>query len=280
MTQLKHIIILVITLLALGLTAKAQSTARQPYDGAMHTYTCNGISVGAAYTFYMAAHADGSGIYDDGLTGEFDILNATGVVGGDGLASTQIQWNNGASQHIYYLWLEATIPGGCSNNIHIQITPQPNHFDLLSENVPVTNTRSCPATASTDGFNSNSELYSAGSTMLQFNVVRHGGTRDWSFIPVLSVDPDLSLGKVIITIRGNNSGVVSAVANRYAINGLDNEVLVTVSIENSPGNTRDVKLQVTDQKESSTNLSDSDPANDAVIHTIEVMPLINGMGGV
>jgi hypothetical protein len=292
MNHLKHIIIIVITLIVIGLTAKAQNTDRQPYEGALHTYTCDGISVGAVYTFYMAAHSDGSGVYDDGLTGEFDIIKANGTVGDDGLASTPIQWNLGASAHVYYLFLEASIPGGCSNQISIQITPQVNQFDMLSENVPVSNTKSCPAVTSDDGFNPLASAYDAGFTKLEFNIVRKngtdnkltastGGTYNWSFIPVLSVDPDLNLGKVIISIQGTNSGMVTADANnRYTINGLDNEVLVTVSIENAPGNTRDVKLQVTGQREEITNLSDSNPANDAVIHTIEVMPVINGMGGV
>jgi len=289
----KHIIILVITLATLGLTANAQSTATRPYEGALQTYTCNGISVGAGYTFYMAANANGSGIYDDGLTGEFDIVSATGTVGDDGLASTPIQWNNGASTHIYYLFLQATFPGGCSNHISIQITPQVNQFDLLSENIPVTNTRSCPALSESDGFNPLASTYNAGKTTLHFVVKREygtdnkltaalGDTYDWSFIPQLVVDPNLlGLSNVIISIEGTSSGVIMAdVDNRYTVKGFDNEVDVTVSIENAPGTIRDVTLQVTMGAENNSNLSDSDPSNNNVQHTIQIMPVIGGMGGV
>jgi len=292
MNQLKHIIMLVIMLLACGLTAESQSTARSPYEGAMHTYTCNGISVGASYKFYITANADGSGLYDDGLTGEFDIINATGVVGADGLASTPIQWNVGASSHIYYVWLEASISGGCSNYINIQITPQVNHFDLLSENIPVDNTVSCPAVASTDGFNAVASAYDAGSTMLKFKIRRINGTDnkltamvgdtyDWSFEPVLAVDPAYNLAISIVSVTGVNSGPLTASSNSiYTVKGSDDDVIVTVAIKNLPGTIQDVKLKIRNQRESNTNLTDSNPANDTVTHKIEIMPVIGGMNGV
>jgi hypothetical protein len=110
MKQTKYIIIFLM-LLSIERVASAQSTARAPYEGALHSYTCNGITTGADFEFYLTANADGSGRYDDGLAGEFDIINAKGKVGGDGLASTPIQWNKGASAHIYYVWLEASIGG-------------------------------------------------------------------------------------------------------------------------------------------------------------------------
>jgi len=282
MTQFEHIIIPVLLLLALGQAANAQSTARQPYEGALHTYTCNGISVGAGYDFYITANADGSGRLDDGLTGEFDIINAKGIVGDDGLASTPIQWNTGASAHKYYVWLEATAPqGGCSNRINIQISPQINRFDLLSENIPVDNTTSCPAVASTDGFNPLASAYDAGSTTLKFIVRRINGTYNWSFVPVLSVDPSLNTGVSIVSIVGVNSGRLVADANSlYTVNGTDKEVTVTVAVKNVPGAMQDVKLLIKNQIESNTNLPDSNSANDTVNHRIEVMPIIEGLNGV
>ncbi len=282
MTQFEHIIIPVLLLLALGQAANAQSTARQPYEGALHTYTCNGISVGAGYDFYITANADGSGRLDDGLTGEFDIINAKGIVVDDGLASTPIQWNTGASAHQYYVWLEATAPqGGCSNRINIQISPQINRFDLLSENIPVDNTTSCPAVASTDGFNPLASAYDAGSTTLKFIVRRINGTYNWSFVPVLSVDPSLNTGVSIVSIVGVNSGRLVADANSlYTVNGTDKEVTVTVAVKNVPGAMQDVKLLIKNQIESNTNLPDSNSANDTVNHRIEVMPIIEGLNGV
>ena len=292
MFQFKPFIILAIMLFAFGQAAQSQSTARRPYEGAMHAYTCNGISVGAVYNFYITANADGSGYYDDGLTGEFDIINAKGKVGGDGLASTQIQWNAGASLHIYYVWLEATNNGGCSNKISIQVTPQINKFDLLSENIPVDNTMSCPAVASTDGFNPLAPAYDAGTTLLKFIVRRVNGTDNkltaqagdtynWSFQPVLSVDPAFSQGISIVSIVGVNSGkLVADVNNLYSVAGTDNEVTVTVAVKNVPGTSQDVKLTIKNQSESRSNLLDSNSANDTVKHRIEVLPVIDRLQGV
>ncbi|HCY43606.1 MAG TPA: hypothetical protein DHV48_20090 [Prolixibacteraceae bacterium] len=282
MSQLKHIIILVITLFAFGQAAESQSTAVRPYEGAMHVYTCNGISAGADYNFYITANADGSGRFDDGLTGEFDIINEKGKVGEDGLASSPIQWNMGASMRIYYLWLEATAPGGCSNYISMQIAPQLNVFDILSENIPVDNTVSCPAIASTDGFNAIASTYDAGSTTLNFKIRRENGTtNNWSFEPVLTVDPAYNLGISIVSIVGVNSGNLTADTNKlYTVNGTDSEVIVTVAVKNLPGTIQEVSLMIKNQGENNTNLQDSNPANDTVRHRIEIMPVINGLQGV
>lgn len=287
-------LITILLLLAVGFspTVGAQSTALQPYEGATHTYTFNGVTVGAGYDFYITANADGSGRYDDGLTSEFDIISAQGVVGGDGLASTQIQWNVGASAHVYYLWLEATIDGGCSNRIYVKISAQANHFDLLSENIPIDNTVSCPAVASADGFSPLSSAYDAGTTTLKFIVRRVNGTEnkttalagdtyDWSFEPALTVGPAANGNVSVISVAGVNSGTLTADTNGlYTVNGNDNEVTVTVAVKNVPGVSQDVKLTIRNQIESHTNLKDSNSGNDAVNHRIEVIPVIDGLQGI
>ena len=291
MLKIKHIIILVLLAAGFSPTAKAQSTARQPYEGALHNYTCNGISAGSGYRFYVTANADGSGRYDDGLTSEFDIINATGTVGGDGLASTPIQWNKGASVHIYYVWLEATAPGGCSNEIYIRVTPQINKFDLLSENSPVDHTISCPEVASTSGFNPLATAYDAGTTILKFIVRRVNGTDnkltaladdtyDWSFEPALTVDPVLFESSIVSIVGVKSGKLVANASNLYTVNGADNEVTVTVAVKNVPGTSQDVKLTIKNQGENQTNLPDSNSANDTVKHRIEVMPIIEGLNGV
>jgi hypothetical protein len=282
MFHYKRIVISLFVLLAFGLLAQAQSTPRFPYEGALHTYTCNGISPGAAYSFFITANADGSGMIDGSLTGEFEIFGATGVIGADGLASTQIQWNMGTYPNVYHLWLEATI-GGCSNNIRLEIAPQLNGFDILSENIPEENTTSCPAIAATDNFNPLASAYSAGETTLRFSVRRVNGSGDahnWSFTPSLSVNPDLSLLNAIISVESAGEGILSPVAGLYTVNGTDNEVVVTVTVENAPGYIRQVMLQVVPEPEQGTGIPDSNPLNNDVTHTIEVMPLINSMGGV
>jgi VCBS repeat-containing protein len=283
MTQFKHIIVLVLMLTVLGLVAKAQSTPILPYEGATHTYTVNGLQEGVNYAFYITANANGTGLYDDGATGEFDFKTVpTGTIGvGESTATVDIGWNNGASSHNYYVWLEVTIPGGCSNNISLQVTPQANDFDLLSENIPESNTRSCPSINNADGFNPLASNYEAGYTNLEFLVKKANSNRNWSFIPALAVNPDLALGKYIISVSGTNSGIITPNSeNRYTVLAADDNVTVNVSIENAPGYTRNVTLEITGQREEQTNLPDSNPSNDKVNHTIEVIPVIGGMGGV
>jgi hypothetical protein len=291
MKQTKHIIILVITLFVFGQAAQSQSTARNPYEDAIHEYTCNGISKGAGYEFYITANADGNGRYDDGLTGEFDILNPKGTVGQNGLASTPIKWNTGAAAHVYYLWLKANDVGGCSNFIQIQISPQINQFDLLSENISINNTVSCPAVASIDGFNPLASAYDAGTTTLKFIVKRINGTDnkltasagdtyDWKFEPALSVDPVTNTGILIVSVVGLNSGNLVADSNRlYTVNGADNEVTVTVAIKNVFGTAQDVKLMIKNQIENQSTLPDSNAGNDTVKHRIEVLPVIENLQG-
>jgi len=293
MTQFKHIIVLVLLLISFGFAAKAQGTPRYPYVGTTQTYAVNGIAGGVSYEFYITASV-GSARLDDIATGEFDFMgNTSGTLGvGDNVVSTQIAWNNGASEHIYYVGLQVTNSSGCSNSIYMEVVPQVNNFDLLSENVPVDNTISCPSVSESDGFNPLASAYDAGSTTLHFIVKRRNGTinntspapgdtYNWSFEPLLQVDPVLlGLSNIIISIEGATSGVISAVNNRYTVSGFDDEVNVTVRIDNAPGTVRNVTLQINYGVESVTNLSDSDPSNDNTTHTIQVMPVIDDMGGV
>jgi hypothetical protein len=294
MTYLKHIIIAVLLAAGFSPTANAQSSALYPFEGATHTYQWIGLQSGDDYEFYLTADASGSVVLDDGANGQFDFIgNRTGKVGaGVSTASVPIRWNTGASASAYYLWFKVTAPGGCSNSTYIGVQPQLNAFDLLSENIPVDNTMSCPAVASTDGFNPLAPGYDAGTTMLKFIVRRVNGTDnkftaqtgdtyDWSFQPVLSVDPAYNQGISIVSIVGVNSGKLGAdVNNLYSVTGTDNEVTVTVAVKNVPGTSQDVKLMINNQGESRTNLPDSNSANDSVKHRIEVLPVIESLQGV
>ncbi|WP_372649847.1 hypothetical protein [Draconibacterium sp.] len=136
-------------LTAFGLLAKAQRSADTPLEGGSYVYACNGISEGADYTFFVTANADGTGVYDDDLTWEFDFIgNTTGVIADDGLATTQILWNEGASLNNYYVWLEVSILG-CSNSIRLEVAPQLNNRVAEFE-----------STASTDCFNKEGNSFS------------------------------------------------------------------------------------------------------------------------
>jgi hypothetical protein len=294
MNHIKYIIIAVLLAVGFSPTAQAQSSALHPFEGATHTYQWNGLQSGDDYEFYLTADAGGNVILDDGANAQFDFLsNRVGKVGvGVSSASVPIRWNTGASASAYYLWFKVSAPGGCSNKTFVGITPQMNHFDLLSENIPVDNTVSCPAVAPSDGFNPMASAYDAGTTTLKFIVRRVNGTDNkltvqtgdtyaWSFEPVLTVDPVLNTGISIVSIVGVNSGKLVADANRlYTVKGTDNEVTVTVAVKNVPGTSQEVKLMIKNQIENQSKLLDSNPGNDTVKHRIEVLPVINSLQGV
>jgi hypothetical protein len=283
MSPLKNNILLVLILMLFSNIVKAQSSARFPYEGATHTYAWNGITEGADYEFFLTANSDGSGLMDDGSTFEFDFLDSpTGTVApGINQAAVPIAWRNGAAFKTYHVWLRVTIPGGCSNQRYVVVKPQPNTFDLLSENIPVDNTESCPAIAAADGFNPLAPGYNAGTTTLQFKVRREGGNRGWQFEPVVGIDPSWNLDVAIVSIVAANAGTLTADAsNLYTVPASDNEVTVTVAVKNYAGTEQIVSLEVRNQKEEQTRLTDSNPANDKVQHRITVMPVILDLGGV
>ena len=124
--------------MAFGSSAIAQSSALSPYEGATHSYSWSGLQQGAEYEFYITADADGNGLYDDELNGEFDFLSgSSGTVGvGGSSALVDVMWNTGAAGGDYFMWLKVTEPGGCSNYRYVGIVPQPNDrtigFDVLA----------------------------------------------------------------------------------------------------------------------------------------------------
>jgi len=280
MTHSKTIFVVVLVLWAYGFSAKAQSLPAQPYEGATHTYVVNGLSPGVEYSFFMASQAEGEGILDDGSTYEFDFLGETygTVAEGHNAAALPVKWNSGAAQHLFYLGITISNPGGCSVRRYLRITPQLNAFDLLSENIPVDNTQSCPAVADTDGFNALASEYSAGTTTLKFKVRREGGNRGWSFEPVVTIDPSWNLDVAIVSVTGANAGdLVANASNLYTVPSSDDEVIVTLLVKNYEGTEQIVSLEIRNQKEEQTLLKDSDNTNDRVQHRITVMPVISDL---
>ncbi|MDA3815841.1 MAG: hypothetical protein PF486_00565 [Prolixibacteraceae bacterium] len=262
---------------ALVFVVKAQSTPIHPYEGATHNYVVNGLTSGTNFLFYVSAHENGSEVLDDGAVFEFDFLDShEGVVPeGESTASLPVLWNNGASQYIYYLWIELSNPGGCATRRGLKILPQPNRFDLLSENIPVDNTESCPAISKADGFNPMADEYSAGTSTVKFKVRREGGNRAWSFEPIALVEPDWNVDVAVVSIVAVNAGVIDAdESNIYTVLATDDEVIVTVAVRNFEGTEQIVSMKVKNQQEENTMLSDSNHENDNVQHHITVMPVI------
>jgi hypothetical protein len=277
MTRVIRLTFLITALCALAVKAGAQSSPALPYEGAVHTYVVNGLAPGTQYAFYMASSPDGSGILDDGSVVEFDFLGeTTGTVSpGESTAALSVLWNEGAAAHLFYLGIDVTHPDGCSVSRYLRITPQVNRFDLLSENIPVDNTESCPAIDATDGFNPLATEYSAGTTTLQFKVRREGSNRGWSFEPVISIDPSWNLDVAVVSVVAPVTGTLIADAsNIYNVPATDREVIVNVAVRNYEGTEQVVTLTIRNQEEEHTRLNDSNAENDRVEHRIMVMPVI------
>jgi hypothetical protein len=280
MTYSDKVIIFVLVLCAFHQTVKAQSEPSHPYEGAVHTYVVNGLTPGTEYAFYISSTEDGVGVLDDGTTFEFEFQgDCSGTIPDrQSTASLPILWQNGASQHIYFLCLKLTNPGGCSVNRYLRIMPQPNKFDLLSENLPVDNTQSCPATTEIDGFNPLAAEYNAGTTLLQFKVKREGGNRAWTFEPVVTVRPEWNLDVAIVSVTAEIAGTLTADASKcFTVPATENEVLVAVAVRNYEGTEQVVTLEVRNQKEVQTQLGDCNSENDQVQHRITVIPVISDL---
>jgi hypothetical protein len=279
MTRIQAFVMITV-LCAFPLFGKAQSSLTHPYEGATHTYVVNGLTPGIDYLFYVSANEDGSGVLDDGSTFEFDFLSTANgnVEVGQNTASLLVAWNNGAAEHAYYLWIELTNPGGCSTKRGLKVLPQANMFDLLSENLPVDHTESCPAISEADGFNPLASEYEAGTTTLKFKVRREGGNRGWMFEPVVKIDPSWNLDISVLSVVSATVGELEANAsNVYTVPATDDEVIVNVAVRNYEGTEQVVTLEVVNQQEEQTNLNDSNPLNDKIEHRLLVMPVISDL---
>ncbi|MCF8357315.1 MAG: hypothetical protein K9H26_01065 [Prolixibacteraceae bacterium] len=277
MTRIIRLTFLITALCAFAVMAKAQSSPALPYEGAVHTYVVNGLAPGTQYAFYMASAPHGSSVLNDGSVVEFDFLGeTTGTVSpGESTAALSVLWNEGAAAHLFYLGIDVTHPDGCSVSRYLRIVPQVNRFDLLSENLPVDNTESCPAIGATDGFNPLATEYSAGTTTLQFKVRREGSNRGWSFEPVISIDPSWNLDVDVVSVVAPVTGTLIADAsNIYNVPATDSEVIVNVAVRNYEGTEQVVTLTIRNQEEEHTRLNDSNAENDRVEHRIMVMPVI------
>jgi hypothetical protein len=278
MTHIKPFLMFTLLLCAFAQLARAQSTPVNPYEGASHTYVLDGLNPGVEYTFYMATNANGSGVLNDGSVSEFDFLDThTGIVGPEqSTATLPVLWNFGAAENIYYLWVRLQNPDGCSTSRYLRIVPQQNMFDLLSENIPVDNTVSCPSIDEDSGFNPMFSEYNAGTTTIKFKVRREGGNRGWMFEPVVSIHPDWNLEVEIVSIEAATAGdLIAGESNIYFVPATDNEVIVSVAVKNYAGTEQIVSLEISNQKEEQTHLTDSNPDNDNVEHRITVMPFIS-----
>jgi hypothetical protein len=277
MTLLKKKIEILVVFCVLALWAGAQSTPTHPYEGATHTYVLNGLSPGVEYVFFMTSHADGNEVLDERATLEFDFLTCPEgtVKTGERKAELPVKWYHGASMRAFYLWVTLIPKSGCSTSRCIEILPQPNAFDLISENIPVDNTESCPAITKADGFNPLADEYSAGTSTVKFKVRREGGNRDWSFEPNVFIDPTWNVDVAIVHMVAVNAGVIeSDESGIYTVPATDDEVIVTIAVRNYEDTEQIVSLVIKKQQEAKTLLGDSNHNNDHVRHRITVMPMI------
>lgn len=122
MSQLKQIaFVFLLGVFSTGINA--QNLSLVPIEGSLHSYTCNGVTEGSNYVFNVVAD-------NGGQPGDFDFIGSnSGIIGNDGIATTQIQWNTGSSLNTYKVWLDVEY-NGCSNRIYIGVSPQPNNRSI------------------------------------------------------------------------------------------------------------------------------------------------------
>ena len=150
MSRLKQItFVLLLNAFCIGISA--QNLSLVPIEGSLHSYTCNGVTEGCNYVFNVVAD-------NGGQPGDFNFIGSnSGVIGNDGIATTQIQWNIGSSLNTYKVWLEVEY-NGCSNRIYIGVSPQPNNRSL-----------DFGITASTECFNLNGNNFTVSIITLDNN---------------------------------------------------------------------------------------------------------------
>jgi hypothetical protein len=133
-TMKKQLFTLVILLMLVAVTNKmfAQSTPLQPWEGAIHTYTVNGMTSGNSYEFGVNTTA---GDYTNGGSFYNITTSASGTVGSDGRASVAIEWQAGAAAAgNYYVWIRITDSDNCHTYRALLVDPQPASTDPYDVN--------------------------------------------------------------------------------------------------------------------------------------------------
>ncbi len=282
----------------------AQSTALVPYAGAKHTYRFDNIKDGREYKFYLSTSSTGFGTEISPVANLFTLDGATGNVGSDGFASVDITWGEdaattyGVTPGTNGIYLFVHITGGtaadkddvCDNYKAVKIVPTTNLFNVLvADNT--TDKPSCPDL--TDGFqpivtvaddvDQTNSGYAAGKSTISFKVTRDESSNPWNFVFDIASSGSGAftysvVGETSATLTGvdpeNDAADVSvdAAAN-------DNYAIVTIVVDNIPGEKPVFTLSLDSAQDKTTLVTDLDASTTEDTHTINILPVIGDFKG-
>ena len=254
----------------------------QPYGGATYTYSFD-VAVGLKYEFYFSSSADG--INEVGLISDLKTImtGATGTVDANNPASVSIAWDaDAASTYPDGLWLfvrvhavdETTI---CENYNAVFIKPIGNNFDVLVTNDLTGNATISDVCPSLNGFKAvvaPTNVYNAGTTIMNFTFTRTGSLNDWN----LDFDIDqLGTGDYTYSLDGGtNTTAVTLDATKtsktnVAVSG--NTQTLQIILNNVPGDRPEFTVTVTGATDNITYVS-AKTADPSVVEKVKIMPKI------
>lgn len=285
--------------------AQSSSTALTPYAGAKHTYVFDGIKEGRAYEFYLSTNFSGFGTAITPADNLFKFSAATGNVTDNGKASVDITWGvdaataygaNDPGTNGIYLFVHIT--GGtaadkdnvCDNYKAVKIVPVANAFNVLVADNTI-DKPSCPdltnefqpiVTVANDVDQTNSG-YVAGKSTISFKVSRAESSNPWNFVFDIastgtgtftySVAGEASATLVVNDTDNDATDVsVDAAAN-------DNFVIVTIIVNNIPGENPIFTLGLDSAQDATTLVTDLDASTTEGTHTINILPVIGNFKG-
>ncbi|WP_461631107.1 hypothetical protein [Labilibaculum euxinus] len=243
----------------------------KPYVGGTYTYTFDGITDGLTYEFYISSlstSGGGKGTVDTGLTG-YITSGLTGTVSGNKAVAT-IAWPAATTTGTeVYLFVKISGAGVCENYNAVGITPIANSFTLaLIDDIA---SPSCPDLTGLNAVVAPTDTYNAGTTTLTYTFTKAGNDNDWNagfdIVQVGSGDYTYTFNGTSASVTGNNA------TTAVSATGLTNNTqVVTIVVNNVPGETPSFKIHPTSAVDVVTSVSPTLPGD--VTHIITPMPVI------
>jgi hypothetical protein len=300
----RFLLYIALLMLLFTCTAKAQSTFKNPYRGAKHTYTATVTDTGApnGVRWYVATDVNGTKAnYGEEYSFNTIGYNATyNALVGFGVYSVEITW--GAEMVIgqkYYVFIEVDDDQSlCTNRMALEITASANFnalaMDVTGSDNPSTvdpnaadediEEETCPDDVINPIWNGTSQT-DIGVSEIMFRIDREYSLNAWQFQYTVTeasnqpfevknirfvhgTDPDLYNGP-------NSTGTIFAGTTQ-------NYVLAYVQITNQMGKTLNIEMNLITKNsltKDSSNLLDSKAADNKADHLIKPMPIISGFGG-
>lgn len=199
-----------------GLSAKAQSQAFSPVEGATHSYTWNGLQEGVEYDFYMTtkANIDIEPYSIQSNKFEFTTSSSGVVASGESTATIGVEWNEGAAAYSFYLWIKVTSDKGCSNYRYVNINPQENKRSFMFNEI-----------ASSDCFNANDNKF-----LLSFRVKEADGVDISKDCFPITVNYTVNGTAYSESIEYENQNITISESMMESLNPMQNSEITVVAI--------------------------------------------------